>query len=143
MTEHRHRILIVDDDADYAESTTAYLRAHGFDVERVPNGREALKTARLRRPDLVLMDIMMEERTEGFFTVQQLRRDPALREVPVFVVSSLYRDVPEFRVAADPGWTAHDEFLPKPVDLDELLQRITRRLGARSQSAPQNTGGAS
>jgi len=132
---------MVDDDRDFGESTAAYLRAHGLEVEHAYDGRAGLKAARLRRPDLILMDIMMDERTEGFFTVQQMRRDPELREVPIFVISSLYRDVPDFRIEPDPGWMAQDEFLPKPVDLDALLERIEARLGSLPEPAPRNTGG--
>lgn len=124
MTEHRRRILIVDDDPDYAEATAAYLRAHGLEVAHAHSGEEGLQAARVRRPDLILMDVMMEERTSGFFTVQRLRRDPALKDVPIIVVTSLYSDVPDFRIEPDPGWAAYDEFLPKPVDLDVLMDRI-------------------
>jgi DNA-binding response OmpR family regulator len=132
MSEHRRRILIVDDDRDFAESTAAYLRAHGLEVVQAHSGEEGLKAARLEAPDLILMDIMMEERTEGFFTVQQLRRDRSLKEVPIFVVSSLYSDVPDFRIEPDPAWAAYDEFLPKPVDLDRLMERIEARIGDRA-----------
>lgn len=133
------RVLIVDDDRDFSESIAAYLRTHGFEVDQAYDGAHGLKTARLQRPDLILMDIMMGERTEGFFTVQQIRRDPQLGATPIFVVTSLYRDLPGFRVEPDPGWLAHDEFMPKPVDLDRLLDRIEARLGSVSQPASQNS----
>lgn len=141
MSERTGRILIIDDDHDFSESTAAYLRAHGLNVEQAYNGQEGLKAARLHRPDLILMDIMMDERTEGFFTVQQLRRDRELEEVPIFVVSSLYTDVPDFGVEADPGWMASDEFLPKPVDPDLLLERIDARLAGDVGAASGDPGG--
>lgn len=140
MVEHRYRILIVDDDHDFSESTAAYLRAHGLEVDQAYDGRAGLKAAKRDRPDLILMDIMMDERTEGLFTVQQLRRDPELAAVPIFVVSSLYSEVPGFRVEADPAWMAQDEFLPKPVDLDRLLEQIRVRL-ADGVGATGNAGG--
>ncbi len=89
------------------------------------------------------MDIIMDERTEGFFTVQQLRRDPELEEVPIFVVTALYSAVPDFGVEADPGWMAHDEFLSKPVDPDLLLQRINARLADDVEAASRHPGGTS
>lgn len=142
MSDTTGRILIVDDDHDFSESTATYLRAHGLDVVQAYDGQEGLKAARLHRPDLILMDIMMEERTAGLFTVQQLRRDPVLRDVPIIVMSSLYSDVPGFRIESDPGWMGHDEFLPKPVDLDHLLDRIQARLEAGANATSRSTEGA-
>jgi DNA-binding response OmpR family regulator len=121
-------ILLVDDDDDYATSISSFLTAHGFRVLRARNGREGLALARAQRPDLMLLDVMMEERTEGFFTLQQLRRDPEISELPVFVVSSIYTAVPGFRISPEASWLRQDEFLAKPVDLDGLLARIRSRL---------------
>lgn len=124
MDGARGRILIVDDDRDFAESVAAYLGAHDYEVVLAGSGQEGLALARAETPDLVLMDIIMGERTEGFFTLQQLRRDPMLADVPVFVVSSLYEDVPGFRIRPDSDWLGHDEFLAKPLDLDRLLELV-------------------
>ena len=136
MSEPLARILVVDDDDDYAESIGAFLRAHGYEVLRARDGREGVAMARLHRPDLVLMDVIMEERTAGFFAIQELRRDPVLAAIPVFVVSSLYDAIPGFRVTPGAGWLRHDLFLAKPVDLDELLARVRARLEGRGAPAP-------
>ena len=123
-------ILIVDDDLDFAEAVSYYLGQQGFRVLKAENGREGLKLAKMERPDLVLMDIMMGERTEGLFVVQELRHSPRLAEVPIFVVSALYSERPDFGVAPARGWMAHDEFFAKPVDLEKLLERIRARFAA-------------
>lgn len=143
MADARPRVLLVDDDADFACATAAFLESHGYDVAEARDAREGLLAARRTRPDLILMDVMMKERTEGFFAVQELRRDPALAGIPVFVVSSLYSDVPGFRVAAEHAWLRHDEFLPKPLDLDQLLERIRARLGGGASRAGASGAGAS
>jgi CheY-like chemotaxis protein len=122
-------ILLVDDDADFAEAITAVLEAAGFRVLRAPDGRQALKLAKIERPDLVLMDIIMSERTEGFFAIQEFRHTPELRAVPIFVLSSLYSTVRDFQVAPESGWLAHDAFFSKPVDPKELVGTIRDRLG--------------
>ena len=59
MTPAAKRILIVDDDRDFVEATQAFLEANGFTVLRAHNGRDGVKLARMERPDLILMDIMM------------------------------------------------------------------------------------
>jgi DNA-binding response OmpR family regulator len=129
-------ILMVDDDRDFCDALGVFLRSRGFRVTAVHRGADGLAEARRSRPDLILMDVIMGERTEGFFTVQQMRRDPTLDGVPIFVVSSLYARVPEFRIEPDRGWLGHDEFFPKPVDADALADRIAARLELRESSTP-------
>lgn len=122
-------ILLVDDDADFAAALTSVLEEAGFRVLRAPNGRQGLKLAKIERPDLVLMDIIMSERTEGFFTIQEFRHTPELQAVPIFVLSSLYSTARDFQVAPESSWLAHDAFFSKPVDPRELVQKIRDRLG--------------
>jgi DNA-binding response OmpR family regulator len=134
MSGVRKRILVVDDDHDFSESVTAFLRAHGYDVTQAYDGREGLEMARRHAPDLILMDVMMNERTEGFFTVQQVRRDRGLEHVPVFVVSSLYQDVPGFSILPGRSWMGHDEFFPKPIELDRLLAKIEEHVSVGTEA---------
>ncbi len=122
-------ILIVDDDADYSTSISCFLAANGYNVLEARDGRQGLMLAKLHHPLLILMDIMMDERTEGFFTVQEIRRVEELKDTPVFVLSALYSQVPDFEIHPARAWAGHDEFLPKPVDLDLLLNRIHERIG--------------
>jgi DNA-binding response OmpR family regulator len=122
------RILIVDDDADFAEALSVFLQAHGFRTASARDGAEGLKLARMDPPDLVILDIVMNERTEGFFTLQEMRRVPELRNVPVFVLSSLYSTQADFQIPPEAGWLAHDAFFAKPPDMAELLGRIQQHL---------------
>ena len=122
-------ILIVDDDADFAEALSFFLKSHGYAVLWARDGNEGLKLAKMERPGLILMDIMMTERTEGLFTVQEMRRSRELSTVPIFVLSSLYSTATDFRIPPETAWLAHDEFFSKPVDMNQLLEKIRQRLG--------------
>jgi CheY-like chemotaxis protein len=124
------KVLIIDDDADFTEAVGVYLEAHGYLVVSAANGRDGLRLAKAESPDVILMDVVMEERTEGFFTLQQLRRTPGLEHTPVFVVSSIYTSVPGFSLTPDKSWLRHDDFIAKPVDLPRLVTSIEARLGA-------------
>lgn len=124
-------ILIVEDDPDFAEALGSFLRASGFRVLEARDGEQGLRLARAAHPDLVIMDIVMRERTEGFFTVQEMRCTPELRDVPIFVLTSLYEQFPDFRIAPDDRWMAHDEFFNKPADLPAILDKIHEHLGTR------------
>jgi len=127
--QNKKRLLIVDDDQDFVEAVSCYLEANGFTVLRAHNGAEGIKLAKLERPELILMDIMMSERTEGFFTIHEIRRDPALKSVPIFVISSFCTRLSDFEIPSSGGWLAHDMFFAKPVDVAQLLERIRQRLG--------------
>ena len=125
----RKRVLMVDDDRDFAEAVSCFLEANGLTVFRAHNGKEGIKLAKMERPDLILMDIMMGERTEGFFTIQEIRRDPALKDVPIFVLSSFCTRLPDFEIPSSGGWLAHDMFFAKPVDMVQLMENIQQRIG--------------
>lgn len=134
MTADQKRILIVDDDTDFAEAVSFFLQANHYTVFRAQDGNEGLKLAKMERPDLIIMDIMMSERTEGFFTIQEIRRTAGLESVPIFVLSSLYSKIADFRISPESGWLAHDEFLSKPVDMPQLLEKIRQRIGDHEQA---------
>lgn len=118
------KILIIDDDPDFAESIQTYLRLNGHEVEWARHGTEGVSMAARLRPDVILCDVMMRERTEGFFTVQELRRTPGVENARIFVVSSIYASIPSFRVDPDWTWLAQDEFISKPIDPEVLLNKI-------------------
>jgi len=129
------RILLIDDDTDFRASVRALLEREGYQVLEEPAGDSGLLTARAARPHLILLDIMMRERTEGFFVLQEIRRTPGLADVPVIVSSSLYSEHPFFRVREDAGWMPADLFLPKPLRPQQLLEEVARLLAR----APQET----
>lgn len=129
----RADILMVDDDPDFVQAIRALLEGHGYQVRWAADGDEALRQARLSRPSLILLDVMMRERTEGFFLLQEIRRLQDLRDIPVIVLSSIYADCPSFRVQPEADWLPANLFLPKPVDPAKLLDEVARLVGTPSQ----------
>jgi two-component system alkaline phosphatase synthesis response regulator PhoP len=129
----KKKILIVDDDADFTAALSSFLEANGYQVLQAQDGSEGLRVAKAESPDLVLMDVMMRERTEGFFTAQEMRRTPGLEKIPIFIVTSLYSQVPGFRISPEASWLAHDAFFAKPVDPVQLLEKIREFLPERDQ----------
>ncbi|HTI39615.1 MAG TPA: response regulator [Vicinamibacterales bacterium] len=111
------RVLIIEDDPDTREMLGHFLELSGFVVETAANGREALDT--LRGGDyasVILLDLMMPVMDGWEFRAAQ-RLDPALSAIPVIVVTAAG---PRERV---PPIDA-DAWLPKPIDLDQLLDTI-------------------
>lgn len=130
-------ILIIDDDPDFIRAVGHLLECAGHRVRSAPDGRRGYELAQAIVPDLILLDVMMTERTEGFFTLERIRRTPALAGVPVIVVSSIYAEYPSFRVRPDTGWMPADLFLAKPADPERLVAEVARLLSA----APAASGG--
>jgi CheY-like chemotaxis protein len=130
------KILIVDDDRDLVESLSQVLRVKGYDVAAAYRGADGLRAVRTERPDLVILDVMMETDTAGFEVADQIRsprsgsRYAAVRNVPLIILTAIGQ-VTNSRFSLDPA----DNFLPgveafltKPVDIDELLAAIARLL---------------
>jgi diguanylate cyclase (GGDEF)-like protein len=119
----RRDILLVEDNADAREALAQLLENHGYAVRSATNGAEALEEAGRQSPDLVITDVAMPE-VSGLDLLQRFRKVPALAGIPVIVVSA-HHDI-KVRIAGfDLG---ADDFLPKPVHVDELLARVRRQL---------------
>ncbi len=81
-------ILIVDDTIENLTLLSRMLKDCGFTVRPVPNGRLAIQAARLSKPDLILLDIMMPE-MDGFEVCSRLKKDASLKDIPVLFISAL------------------------------------------------------
>jgi signal transduction histidine kinase len=111
-------ILWADDNADMRGYVTRLLGAR-FDVRGVPDGEAALAAARARPPDLILSDVMMPK-LDGFGLLRAVRADPALREIPVILLSA--RAGEESRVEGIE--VGADDYLVKPFGARELIARV-------------------
>ncbi len=117
------RILLADDNADMRGYVRRLLLGQGYEVEAVGDGEAALAAARRQPPDLVLTDVMMPG-LDGFGLLRALRGDPALRNLPIVLLSA--RAGEEARVeGVDAG---ADDYLTKPFSTRELLARIGANL---------------
>ena len=127
----RNRVLIIDDDPDYVSAIKALLEGAGYEVHTAFTGADGLRLATSVVPELVLLDVVMTERTEGLKVLKQMRAVPALAHMPVVIVSSVYTEMPVFQVSPDAGWVPADLFLPKPVDPARLLTEAARLISAQ------------
>jgi CheY-like chemotaxis protein len=121
------RILIVEDKATSRELLRTVLEQQGYAVEEARDGEEALRKISQHPPDLVLMDLHMPARN-GFEVVEEIRKDPRLRTIPVVAVTaSAMQGDREKAMAA--GFTG---YISKPVSLVQLRREVSRLLGADS-----------
>jgi len=131
------KILIIDDEDDYRASTRALLEGEGYQVIEATTGAEGLEVARTQRPDLIVLDIMMEYQGAGYSINQALKlseeyRD--LRDTPIIMVSSVQTDPASlFGWIGDTGAITPDVYLTKPLDVAEFLGRIRSLLEQKDE----------
>ncbi|MGC9396656.1 MAG: response regulator [Anaerolineae bacterium] len=120
-------ILIVDDDPDIVLAYRLVLESAGYTVEEAASGKEGLAKMRENKPDLVLMDVMMTNPLDGYYTTQQISDDPQLRAVPILMISSITTSQ---YAAAFPTDQYLDirEFISKPVEPEALLEKVKQNL---------------
>ncbi|MGQ9800452.1 MAG: response regulator [Candidatus Saccharicenans sp.] len=133
------KILLVDDDRDLTESLSQVLKVKGYEVEVAHSGQEGLKKLLEVKPDLVILDVMMETDTAGFEAVYKIRSDRPdsryreFKDLPIIILTAIDQ-VTNSRFSLDqeesflPG---HNEFLTKPVEIEELLEKIDRKLAKK------------
>ena len=127
------RILIVDDDDDFRAAVLELLQAQGFEVACARSGREALQRITEGRPDLVVLDVMMENDFAGYEVTQCLRfsEDPVTtRPGPILMVSSIELDpATRFSRAVEAPMIQPDVYLTKPLDIPRFLENVASLLG--------------
>lgn len=132
--DERKTILIVDDDPDFVLQQKLPLEAAGFDVVTAGGQAEADELLSHLRPDVALVDLMMEHADGGFALCYHIKKlDPS---IGVILVTAVTRETGlEFDAATaeERSWVKADAMLPKPVRFEQLLREIRRLLagGAR------------
>jgi DNA-binding response OmpR family regulator len=123
------RILIVDDDPNFVTATKPILESKGYDVEAAYDSEEAMDKIKTLKPDLILLDIMIEKLTDGFDILYKLKHDPELKKIPVFAISAItQRTGFKFSSKINGEYSPADDYVEKPVKPSELLERVERLL---------------
>jgi CheY-like chemotaxis protein len=121
------RILIVDDDPDFALVCRSILEAEGYSVTSAANGDQALEKLHQERPDLMLLDVMMSSTLEGVDLCKKIRSEPALASLPIVMVSSI--GTTEYAAEfPDDVRLPIDTWLSKPLQPAVLVKTVKRLL---------------
>ena len=119
------RILIVDDEPNIVTSLEFLMRGSSYEVRVARNGEEALRRAESFRPDLVLLDVMMPQRS-GFEVCQKIRENPALRDVKIIMLTAKGSNAERDR-GLNFGANA---YVTKPFSTNELMNTVRALLPA-------------
>lgn len=125
------KILIVDDDPVFVESTKAVLESKNYQVSTAFDGDEGLQKVQEDSPDLIILDIIMPTK-DGFTVCEQLKGDPQLSKIPVLMLTSFAERKGETSIPVSEGLGLEaEDYIDKPVSPEELLSRIDIQLKKR------------
>lgn len=126
--KRKHKILLVDDDVDFVESTKTVLESKPYEVIVAYDGAEGLKKAKEQVPDLVILDIIMPVRN-GFMAAEQFKNDPQLKKIPVIMLTSFSAKHDQASIGISSGLTLEaEDYIEKPIEPALLLKTISRYL---------------
>jgi CheY-like chemotaxis protein len=123
------KILIIDDDPDIVATVSMCLEGAGHTVVSAKNGIEGVEMIQDDRPDLIILDVMMDTPTEGFQLALKLRNpDPssdfgAFRDIPILMLTAIHSTTP-LRFEQDVDYLPVELFVDKPIDPDDLLGKV-------------------
>jgi len=117
-------ILLVDDDPDFVEAVRVIVESGGYDVEVAYDGQEGLEAAAKRRPDLIVLDVMMPV-MNGHEACAELKSSDDTKEIPVILLTAVAdRVTTSTYTHRDMLESEAEDYMPKPVEPGELLERI-------------------
>ncbi len=123
------RVLVVDDDPDLREATEIILSSAGYAVASAASAAEAMAQVQAAKPDLILLDVMMETDTEGFHFAYKLREDPRFASIPIIILTCIEEKTGELIDPSKSGdFLPVQGFLRKPLDAATLKTKIAELL---------------
>ena len=118
------KILIIDDDPDISEAIKVVLETKNYKVDNAGSGEEGLKKVKLDKPDLIILDVMMDEPDDGFFLAQKFRKEKV--KTPILMYTSVSKAI-GFEFGAG-EMVPVDDFVEKPISPDEIIEKVSRLL---------------
>lgn len=123
------KVLIIDDDPDFVEAMTMLLETKGYDVISAHAGAEGFNKAKTESPGLILLDVMMAGKTEGFELSRELKKEAATKDIPVVLVSGIRKEMNlPFKFEPDEEMLPVKAFLEKPVKPEVLLRTVEENI---------------
>jgi len=120
------KILIVDDDPDIVEAMKIVLENKEYQVSVAGSGEEGLRKAEIEKPDVIILDVMMETSDKGFEVARQIKWNKSLRHIPIIMLTAIKEKTGlDFRKeAGDEVWLPVDDYCDKPLNPDQLISKV-------------------
>mgnify|MGYP001581271906 CR=1 FL=1 len=120
------KILIIDDDPDIVEAMRVVLESKNHMVSITKSGEEGLKEANLNKPDLIILDVMMETMNKGFDVARELKKSQKHKDTPILMLTAIRESTGlDFKnEAGDEDWLPVDDYMEKPLKPQELISKV-------------------
>jgi CheY-like chemotaxis protein len=131
------KILVIDDDPDVVMAIRMCLEDADHTVIDAPGGKEGLELLKADRPDLIILDVMMETQTEGFQLALKLHSpDPTsefaeFSDIPILMLTAIHSTTP-LRFEPDIDYLPVELFVDKPIDPEDLVRKVDWILSAET-----------
>ncbi|MBN1680862.1 MAG: response regulator [Anaerolineae bacterium] len=125
-----HTILIIDDDPDVVLAIRMPLESTGYNVHEAGSHVEGMAAVDSVKPDLIILDVMMDTHTAGFQMAQELHgpdAKPEHKNIPILMVTALHQTTP-LRFSPDEDYLPVQSFIEKPIDPNMLLEEVAKLL---------------
>ncbi len=120
----KKKILLVDDDPDFVEAVKVIVESGGYDVTVAYDGKEGLEAVAEEKPDLIVLDVMMPV-MNGHEACAKLKADEATQDIPIILLTAVADRVTSSTYThRDMLESEAEDYMPKPVEPGELLERI-------------------
>lgn len=117
-------ILVVDDDTDLVEMVSMKLESENFKVAKAYDGIEAMDRIKEERPNLIILDVMMP-RKDGYTLCDELKNSDEYKDISIILLTAVTEAIGTTKYTHMGGKTTlADDFIPKPIDLDKLLEIV-------------------
>jgi len=125
----KKRILVVDDEPDFASIVQADLEREGYDVDVAYNGVEGLEKVKASPPDAIVLDVMMPE-MDGYEMCKSLKDDEDYCEIPVILLTAVASHVTSTRYSHADGMSMEaDDYIAKPASSKDISRSLKSLLG--------------
>ena len=120
-----NKVLLIDDEREFVEVTKVVLESNGFEVVGAYSAEEGKRKVLQEKPDLIVLDVMMETKMAGFEAARWIRSQDETKDIPIIMLTAVNQQVP-WRFEPDDIWLPVDVFLDKPVSPDLLLAEVRK-----------------
>lgn len=131
----KKRILVVDDEPDFALLVQGNLQKEGFEVDVAYNGVEGLEKVKQNPPDAIVLDVMMPEK-DGYEVCAELKKDDRYSDIAILMLTAVADHVTSTRYSHFDGMSMEaDDYLAKPASAEEITDSLKSLLNMTPQAA--------
>jgi len=136
----KKKVLVIDDDPQIIEFVRRVLEAHSYQVFSASSGAKGLEKVRESSPDLIILDVMLESKDEGFRAAQKLKSSDAQSEyreyshIPILMLTAVNSEMGfQYSPETDGEYLPAEGLMEKPVTPDELVKKVKELLGSATR----------